>query len=127
MRDPDEGGGFVEQFLSLDINLFALGGIDGDAALFMQRIVFRILPALPVPLADLFRGEPLRLEAGVEFSVEFDKRQFKILAGVIFAQRPIGSGFQRLDFYFDADFRNCLLYTSPSPRDGLLSRMPSSA
>ena len=24
-------------------------------------------------------------------------------------------------------FHNCLLYTSPSPRDGLLSRMPSSA
>ena len=23
--------------------------------------------------------------------------------------------------------RSCLLYTSPSPRDGLLSRMPSSA
>ena len=27
---------------------------------------------------------------------------------------------------FDED-KNCLLYTSPSPRDGLLSRMPSSA
>ena len=26
-----------------------------------------------------------------------------------------------------AAFKNCLLYTSPSPRDGLLSRMPSSA
>eukprot|EP01016_Furgasonia_blochmanni_P032341 TRINITY_DN33387_c0_g1_i1.p2 TRINITY_DN33387_c0_g1~~TRINITY_DN33387_c0_g1_i1.p2 ORF type:complete len:160 (+),score=41.49 TRINITY_DN33387_c0_g1_i1:60-539(+) len=25
------------------------------------------------------------------------------------------------------DFKDCLLYTSPSPRDGLLSRMPSSA
>ena len=25
------------------------------------------------------------------------------------------------------EFRYCLLYTSPSPRDGLLSRMPSSA
>ena len=25
------------------------------------------------------------------------------------------------------DFYTCLLYTSPSPRDGLLSRMPSSA
>ena len=24
-------------------------------------------------------------------------------------------------------FKACLLYTSPSPRDGLLSRMPSSA
>ena len=27
----------------------------------------------------------------------------------------------------DAPFIACLLYTSPSPRDGLLSRMPSSA
>ena len=26
-----------------------------------------------------------------------------------------------------ADINTCLLYTSPSPRDGLLSRMPSSA
>ena len=26
-----------------------------------------------------------------------------------------------------AEFKGCLLYTSPSPRDGLLSRMPSSA
>ena len=25
------------------------------------------------------------------------------------------------------EFGSCLLYTSPSPRDGLLSRMPSSA
>ena len=25
------------------------------------------------------------------------------------------------------DLEGCLLYTSPSPRDGLLSRMPSSA
>ena len=27
----------------------------------------------------------------------------------------------------DKELNNCLLYTSPSPRDGLLSRMPSSA
>ena len=27
----------------------------------------------------------------------------------------------------DSDWDVCLLYTSPSPRDGLLSRMPSSA
>ena len=35
-------------------------------------------------------------------------------------------------FVFDSELHhvenyNCLLYTSPSPRDGLLSRMPSSA
>ena len=29
--------------------------------------------------------------------------------------------------YLQTIFRICLLYTSPSPRDGLLSRMPSSA
>ena len=28
---------------------------------------------------------------------------------------------------WDVRYYNCLLYTSPSPRDGLLSRMPSSA
>ena len=28
---------------------------------------------------------------------------------------------------FNAEIERCLLYTSPSPRDGLLSRMPSSA
>ena len=30
------------------------------------------------------------------------------------------------DLYL-GDWNTCLLYTSPSPRDGLLSRMPSSA
>ena len=30
-------------------------------------------------------------------------------------------------YLFKRGFKNCLLYTSPSPRDGLLSRMPSSA
>ena len=29
--------------------------------------------------------------------------------------------------YYDTQARNCLLYTSPSPRDRSLSRMPSSA
>ena len=29
--------------------------------------------------------------------------------------------------YFDAEGEFCLLYTSPSPRDATLSRMPSSA
>ena len=30
-------------------------------------------------------------------------------------------------FARNMQFSDCLLYTSPSPRDGLLSRMPSSA
>ena len=31
------------------------------------------------------------------------------------------------DRLLNIEFNDCLLYTSPSPRDGLLSRMPSSA
>ena len=33
----------------------------------------------------------------------------------------------KIDLLNESQFRTCLLYTSPSPRDGLLSRMPSSA
>ena len=37
---------------------------------------------------------------------------------------------EEIKFYVNAEKNenyDCLLYTSPSPRDGLLSRMPSSA
>eukprot|EP00826_Nyctotherus_ovalis_P051913 TRINITY_DN651_c0_g1_i18.p1 TRINITY_DN651_c0_g1~~TRINITY_DN651_c0_g1_i18.p1 ORF type:complete len:100 (-),score=13.05 TRINITY_DN651_c0_g1_i18:5-304(-) len=46
---------------------------------------------------------------------------------------PIGTPYAggkfvlQLDFSDNYPFKSCLLYTSPSPRDGLLSRMPSSA
>ena len=47
----------------------------------------------------------------------------KIVAGVY--HRDAGTfRFQGADVDFGS---TCLLYTSPSPRDGLLSRMPSSA
>ena len=64
------------------------------------------------------------------------KQEFKLLADV-FAQYLLPEypydvvGAQRMikqtDFDDRVDIIPCLLYTSPSPRDGLLSRMPSSA
>ena len=39
----------------------------------------------------------------------------------------ITAGFIVVKMFFDDIPKSCLLYTSPSPRDGLLSRMPSSA
>ena len=44
----------------------------------------------------------------------------------------VGGGMAGTGATFEArhwgrDLKICLLYTSPSPRDGLLSRMPSSA
>ena len=40
---------------------------------------------------------------------------------------PSSEDIQKIDDALDVKAIVCLLYTSPSPRDGLLSRMPSSA
>ena len=48
-----------------------------------------------------------------------DKVKIRFDAGVTGVVGPNGSG--------KSNLLDCLLYTSPSPRDGLLSRMPSSA
>src|SRR5664279_5842965 len=45
----------------------------------------------------------------------------RVLVDAVWGERPPVSSGNLLQGYI------CLLYTSPSPRDGLLSRMPSSA
>ena len=56
-----------------------------------------------------------------------DTTQSRVV-GVMDRIDPLGQICGRKRFAPDfAQPRNCLLYTSPSPRDGLLSRMPSSA
>ena len=53
---------------------------------------------------------------------EFSKRNKSLLGyNSIFTPEVID------DIHIKAQLGSCLLYTSPSPRDGLLSRMPSSA
>ena len=42
-------------------------------------------------------------------------------------ENPLPAGRARADIHRHPLYYACLLYTSPSPRDGLLSRMPSSA
>ena len=45
-----------------------------------------------------------------------------------FVETPYGNKSEETDDKFISVYNpTCLLYTSPSPRDGLLSRMPSSA
>ena len=60
---------------------------------------------------------------------EFLRMPFGLKNSAQAFQRLMDSVFRDLAFtfvYLD-DIFICLLYTSPSPRDGLLSRMPSSA
>ena len=51
---------------------------------------------------------------------------YGVVIGLLSSLMGIGGG-QLCNVYMMLYRRPCLLYTSPSPRDGLLSRMPSSA
>ena len=53
-----------------------------------------------------------------------EKNQPLVGCNVIIKNTMLGAATNLDGEYF---ILNCLLYTSPSPRDGLLSRMPSSA
>ena len=61
---------------------------------------------------------------GLPFSGAMDKRNYLI------ANKLVGNKDNEavIEFAYQGPLiKVCLLYTSPSPRDGLLSRMPSSA
>ena len=47
--------------------------------------------------------------------------------GEVVDHGPVSEVFSSLSHPYTQQLYRCLLYTSPSPRDGLLSRMPSSA
>src|SRR5680860_1885418 len=70
---------------------------------------------LIMPKMYLMSDDPYNAKTLFEHNIKF----VGIPAGKI---RHYGS----IRNFFDW-FKTCLLYTSPSPRDGLLSRMPSSA
>ena len=64
--------------------------------------------------------------AGYHLQTKCPKKSYAILEG----RDTIGGTwdlFRYPGIRSDSDMYTCLLYTSPSPRDGLLSRMPSSA
>ena len=86
-------------------------------------------------ISSLFHHEPtieLLNRLGLEYSSvgnhEFDRGRAELLRmqnGGCLTNDERGSC--RNGRFAGAQFKYCLLYTSPSPRDGLLSRMPSSA
>ena len=59
---------------------------------------------------------------GVHLTTSDDKQLLDAMSGLWCVN--VGYGRKNLA---EVAYKHCLLYTSPSPRDGLLSRMPSSA
>ena len=69
--------------------------------------------------------DPFFLEAQLSDEERMVRDAAKAFADDILTPRVIGDF--RDEAFNPALLKDCLLYTSPSPRDGLLSRMPSSA
>ena len=78
------------------------------------------------PAADLRRLRLDRSSASLDAEEELLLARQKQLAKLR-DQIERTQGDQRSELARIEEARDCLLYTSPSPRDGLLSRMPSSA
>ena len=120
--EPYAGGG------GLALKLLLRGDVQAIRLNDLNRLVYsfwKVLLTEPQFLIDFINTCPL--------TIEFYKLQKEILANpsgnqmrdiaaaTLFINRTNRSGI------LDGGPIGCLLYTSPSPRDGLLSRMPSSA
>ena len=74
---------------------------------------------------DLVGGDTINIQVEIVFACALPPDPSSVECGIIFCDFA--------QFYVQAErdcgqsFRACLLYTSPSPRDATLSRMPSSA
>ena len=94
------------------------GGISADGGIISDEIWDDDVKQLNFePQEDGFSDMELKAgeSAGEAASITYDEESIEDIAGV--PAQPTSS----------EPSSDCLLYTSPSPRDGLLSRMPSSA
>ena len=91
------------------------------------------LPTAALILADgqVFYGQGCGAEGSCVGEVCFNTAMTgyqEILTDPSYAEQIICFTFPHIgNVGTNSDDEDCLLYTSPSPRDGLLSRMPSSA
>ena len=92
------------------------------------RCLFLFIRALPYnPIAKIYPEVPFLFFKGVMVPQSFDLSEEMAQDIETFMKG------QNSEYYTDLRLHDleqpyfCLLYTSPSPRDGLLSRMPSSA
>ena len=81
---------------------------------------------LPIVLLERYLGNKKKVSMDDLATVIFSSGSTGSPKGVKLSHYNIASNIQQVGQTF-ALGKDCLLYTSPSPRDGLLSRMPSSA
>ena len=70
-------------------------------------------------------GKSSDLKAAHKYNAHLEDMANAILGEKTTKDKKFWSEHTKTDLYLSS--KDCLLYTSPSPRDGLLARMPSSA
>ena len=102
---------------------FACAGLGHDVADHSENFLQHLGP--------VFKRVVLRPEHALDVRLELvsaldEVREIRVLEWVL--ESPLQRVLRLADVLLREQVsRSCLLYTSPSPRDGLLSRMPSSA
>ena len=87
----------------------------------VQEISENIKDAQSVVVVD-YRGLTVAEDTQLRKALREAGVSYKVYKNTLVNRAIAGTEFESLKESLD-----CLLYTSPSPRDGLLSRMPSSA
>ena len=112
---------------AVDVHI-AAGDLEGLFRVFMQVVGVLLVEALVqyrVTYLANWVAQSVSLDLRAKLYRHVSRFRLKY-----FDQTPVGALVTRHVSDIDGVagvFSNCLLYTSPSPRDGLLSRMPSSA
>ena len=80
-------------------------------------------------LAEILEIEPAGIGEGDSFQDDLDADSLALIELVEAIEEELGERSIEIRIEDDdlEDLKTCLLYTSPSPRDATLSRMPSSA
>ena len=82
---------------------------------------------------NLYLASPRGFCAGVDRAVKIVEETIKKFGSPVYVRheivhnKDVVNSLAKIGAVFVEEVNDCLLYTSPSPRDGLLSRMPSSA
>ena len=98
----------------------------------MNKMEYMPVDCLQVPkvLFQMEKYKNLSNTAKILYSLFLDRLKFAVQNGWVDGKGDLYVIYPKSEMKKDLNttrYGVCLLYTSPSPRDGLLSRMPSSA
>ena len=93
----------------------------------MKLQLLRINSGVDATSGVLYRVYPEGDKKFLCYTLEDEHRDVKVMGETRIPAGTYTIEFRSVGGYHSRELKSCLLYTSPSPRDGLLSRMPSSA